>query len=139
MEQISLKQLFKKGVFNTVSVLRENENGYPYVTLLRTTSKGTASQNVYFGQKTAQIVSDTFNVGDRIDSLLADAQIIKTENSNGEVRYKLSTNPTSDYASEQTLADIFGVELSENDFDTEMFQKGFQVRESVTNGTGVGA
>ena len=139
MEQISLKQLFKKGVFNTVSILRENENGYPYVTLLRTTSKGTASQNIYFGQKTAKIVSDTFNVGDRIDSLLADAQIIKTENSNGEVRYKLSTNPTSDYASEQTLADIFGVELSENDFDTEMFQKGFQVRESATASTGVGA
>ena len=139
MEQISLKQLFKKGVFNTVSILRENENGYPYVTLLRTTSKGTASQNIYFGQKTAKIVSDTFNVGDRIDSLLADAQIIKTENSNGEVRYKLSTNPTSDYASEQTLADIFEVELSENDFDTEMFQKGFQVRESATASTGVGA
>ena len=137
MEQISLRQLFEKGVFNTVSKLRENENGYPYVTLLRTTSKGTASQNVYFGQKTAQIVSDTFNVGDRIDSLLADAQIIKTENSNGEVRYKLSTNPTSDYVSEQTLAHIFGVVAPESDFDTEMFQKGFQIRESISAGSGV--
>ena len=137
MEQISLKQLFKKGVFNAVSVLRENENGYPYVTLLRTTSKGTASQNVYFGQKTAELVSDTFNVGDRIDSMLADAQVIKTKNADNEVRFKLSTNPTSDYASEQQLADIFGVDAPENNFDTEMFQKGFQVRESVSVGAGM--
>ena len=33
--------------------------------------------------------------------------------------------------------DIFGVDAPENDFDTEMFQKGFQVRESVPVGAGM--
>ena len=139
MEQISLKQLFKKGVFNAVSVLRENENGYPYVTLLRTTSKGTASQNVYFGQKTAELVSDTFSEGDNILSFLADAEVIQTENAQGEVRFKLSKNPGSDYASETAMADVFGIELSNGEFDVKLFASEFTAKEAVNTGVGVGA
>ena len=139
MEQISLKKLVQDRIVTNISSLRENENGYPYVTLLMTTPKGTASQNVYFGQKTAQIVSDTFKVGDNILSMLADAQVIKTKNANNEVRYKLSISPTTDYTSETSMADVFGVELSAGDFNVAEFQKQFQTRESVAVGSGVGA
>ena len=136
MEQISLKQLFKKGVFNAVSVLRENENGYPYVTLLRTTSKGTASQNVYFGQKTAELVSDTFSEGDNILTFLADAEVIQTTNASGEVRFKLSKNAGSDYASETEIADVFGIELSNGEFDVKLFASEFSAKEAVLTGVG---
>ena len=139
MEQISLKKLVQDRVVTNISSLRVNENEYPYVTLLMTTPKGTASQNVYFGQKTAQIVSDTFKVGDNILTMLADAQVIKTKNANDEARYKLSISPTTDYASETSMADVFGVELSAGDFNVAEFQKQFQTRESVAVGSGVGA
>ena len=61
--------------------------------------------------------------------MLADAQVIKTKNANDEVRYKLSISPTTDYASETSMADVFGVELSAGDFNVAEFQKQFQTRE----------
>ena len=83
--------------------------------------------------------TDTFKVGDNILTMLADAQVIKTKNANDEVRYKLSISPTTDYASETSMADVFGVELSAGDFNVAEFQKQFQTRESVAVGSGVGA
>lgn len=139
MKQIALKKLVQDRVVTNISSLRENENGYPYVTLLVGTPDGTASQNVYFGQKTATIVSDSFKVGDNILSMLADAQVIETKNADGEIRYKLSINPTSDYASETSMADVFGIELTSDNFDVKAFQKGFQTRQSTTVNAGVDA
>ena len=75
--------------------MRENENGYPCSSTSLQLQRYSITKMCIFSQKTAQIVSDTFNVGDRIDSMLTDAQVIKTKNADNEVRFKLSTNPTS--------------------------------------------
>mgnify|MGYP007095799188 FL=1 len=130
MKKISLKKLVQDRVVTNISGLRVNISGYPYVTMLT----GSKSQNVYFGQKTAEIVSDTFSEGDNILSFLADAEVIQTENAQGEVRFKLSKNAGSDYASETAMADIFGIELSNGEFDVKLFASEFSAKEVVSTG-----
>ena len=135
MKKISLKKLVQDRVVTNISALRTNINGYPYVTML----VGNKSQNVYFGQKTAELVSDTFSENDNILPFLADAEIIQTENAQGEVRFKLSKNAGSDYASETAMADIFGIELSNGEFDVKLFASEFTAKEAVGAGMGIGA
>ena len=135
MKKISLKKLVQDRVVTNISALRVNVSGYPYVTMLT----GSKSQNVYFGQKTAEVVSDTFSVDDNILSFLADAEVIQTENAQGEVRFKLSKNAGSDYATETAMADVFGVELSAGEFDVKLFASEFTAKEAVNTGVGVGA
>ena len=135
MKKISLKKLVQDRVVTNISALRVNVSGYPYVTMLT----GSKSQNVYFGQKTAEVVSDTFSVDDNILSFLADAEVIQTENAQGEVRFKLSKNAGSDYATETAMADVFGVELSAGEFDVKLFASEFTAKEAVNTGMGVGA
>ena len=121
MEQISLRDLVKQGGVRTISVLRENTNGYPFVTFLN--SKGEA-QNVYFGQKSAVLIKDNFEVEKPVIQALKEATVIKTKNAEGEIRYKLSLpNPTSKYSTDVELMDIFGIEELENDFSVEEFKK----------------
>lgn len=131
MKKISLKKLVQDRVVTNISALRTNINGYPYVTML----VGNKSQNVYFGQKTAEIVSDTFSVDDNILSFLADAEVIQTVNEKGETRFKLSKNAGSDYATETAMADVFGVELSSGDFDVKLFTSEFTAKQEVPTGT----
>ena len=135
MKKISLKKLVQDRVVTNISALRVNISGYPYVTMLT----GSKSQNVYFGQKTAELVSDTFSENDNILSFLADAEIIQTANEAGETRFKLSKNAGSDYATETAMADIFGVELSAGEFDVKAFSSEFTAKEAVGAGIGVGA
>ena len=135
MKKISLKKLVQDRVVTNISALRVNVSGYPYVTMLT----GSKSQNVYFGQKTAEVVSDTFSVDDNILSFLADAEVIQTENAQGETRFKLSKNAGSDYATETAMADVFGVELSAGEFDVKLFASEFTAKEAVSTGVGVGA
>jgi len=135
MKKISLKKLVQDRVVTNISALRVNVSGYPYVTMLT----GSKSQNVYFGQKTAEVVSDTFSVDDNILSFLADAEVIQTENAQGETRFKLSKNAGSDYATETAMADVFGVELSAGEFDVKLFASEFTAKEAVNTGVGVGA
>ena len=73
MKKTSLKHLVEKGIVRTVSVLRTNINEYPYVTML---TKGSKSQNVYFGQITGELVKDTFSLNDNIIEFLRDADVI---------------------------------------------------------------
>ena len=135
MKKISLKKLVQDRVVTNISALRTNINGYPYVTML----VGNKSQNVYFGQKTAGIVSNTFSVDDNILSFLADAEIIQTVNEAGETRFKLSKNAGSDYATETAMADVFDLELSAGEFDVKLFASEFTAKEAVGAGMGVGA
>jgi hypothetical protein len=130
MKKISLKKLVQDRLVTNISALRTNINGYPYVTML----VGNKSQNVYFGQKTAEIVSDTFSVDDNILSFLADAEVIQTVNEKGETRFKLSKNAGSDYATETAMADVFGVELSAGEFDVKLFASEFAAKEVVSTG-----
>ncbi len=130
MKKISLKKLVQDRVVTNISALRVNVSGYPYVTMLT----GSKSQNVYFGQKTAEVVSDTFSVDDNILSFLADAEVIETKNEAGETRFKLSKNAGSDYATETAMADVFGVELSAGEFDVKAFASEFTAKEVVSTG-----
>ena len=134
MKKISLKKLVQDRVVTNISALRTNINGYPYVTMLT----GSKSQNVYFGQKTAEVVSDTFSVNDNILPFLADAEIIQTQNdeqkANGEWRFKLSKNAGSDYATETAMADVFGIELSSGEFDINLFASEFTAKEVISTG-----
>jgi len=135
MKKISLKKLVQDKVVTNISSLRVNINGYPYVTML----VGNKSQNVYFGQKTAELVSDTFSEGDSILAFLADAEVIETLNEKGEIRFKLSKNAGSDYASETVMADIFGVELSSGEFNISLFASEFTAKEKEVVTQGVSA
>jgi len=146
MKKISLKKLVQDKVVQNISALRENMNGYPYVTMLVNGKNGTESQNVYFGQKTGEKIMDTFSVGDDILNSLVNAEIIQTQNDEqkaaGEWRFKLSLNAGSDYASEVSMANAFGVELDAGEFDLELFRKGFSAKPTVTTATasaGIGA
>ena len=128
MEQISLRELVKRGTVRNISVLRENTNGYSFVTLL---NKKGMSQNIYFGQKSAVIIKDTFEVGNSIVAALKDATIIKSTNAEGEIRYKLSLpNPTSKYSTDSELMDVFGIEEVETEFSVAEFEKQFQAQEA---------
>ena len=130
MKKISLKKLVQDRIVTNISGLRVNISGYPYVTMLT----GSKSQNVYFGQKTAELVSDTFSENDSILSFLADAEIIQTTNEAGETRFKLSKNAGSDYATETAIADVFGVELSAGEFDVKLFASEFTAKEVISTG-----
>lgn len=128
MKKTSLRNLVQKGIVRTVGKLRANINEYPYVTML---TSGSKSQNVYFGQTTAELVKDNFSVDDDILEFLRDADVIQTENAAGEIRFKLSKNPNSDYASEQQLADVFGLEIPDGEFDYQLFHSLFQGKDEV--------
>ena len=130
MKKISLKKLVQDRVVTNISGLRKNLNDYPYVTML----VGNKSQNVYFGQKTAELVADTFSENDSVLSFLSDAEVIQTENAAGETRFKLSKNAGSDYATETAMADVFGVELSSGEFDVKLFASGFAAKEVISTG-----
>lgn len=121
LQSISLVQLVKKGTVSNISELRENTNGYPFITLL----SGNKAQNVYFGKNTAEKVNGTFKVGDKILPFLKECNIVKTENADGEVRFKLS-HSTSAYSSEFELMSEFGLDEITTDFPVEEFSQQFQ-------------
>ena len=123
METISLRELVKRGVVRNLSVLRENTNGYPFITLL---NKRGQANNIYFGQKSAILIKDNFEIGQNIVVALKDATVIKTANEAGEVRYKLSLpSPTSKYSSDSELMDVFGIEEVETEFSVATFEQQF--------------
>ena len=131
MEKTSLKSLAQKGIVRTISNLRENTNEYPYLTFLD--SKGRSS-NVYFGQKSGVIIKDTFEIGASVISAIKDADIIKTTNSDGEHRYKISLNVgNSNYASDTELLDAFGIEDLSTEFNFSDFQSQFQAKPVEAN------
>ena len=130
MQTISLKQLFKLRAITNISVLRTNENDYPYVTLLN----GAKAYNIYFDKKTsAPAILSNFEIGDSILSELVNASVILVANEDGEDRYKLMLNtPESQYASQSELESLFGLEMAEGDFAIEDFTALFQAKPSVT-------
>jgi hypothetical protein len=142
MKKISLKKLVQDKVVKNISTLRENMNGYPYVTMLVDSPQGTKSQNVYFGQKTSERIMDNYSVGDNIINSLVEAEVIQSVNEAGETRFKLSTGQASEYATEVSLAGAFGIELEAGEFDVELFRKGFTAKPTVSTanaGAGVSA
>lgn len=117
----SLRTLWSKKAFTTISTLRFNQNKYPYVTFLN----GKAAHNVYFGKKTAEIISGTFNEGEDLikNSFLLDAQVVETKNEAGETRFKLSKSQ-GDYSSVASLEEAFG-NPADTEFDFKSFSEQF--------------
>lgn len=128
MKKISLKKLFQLGLVSNFSVVRVNESGYPYVTMLQ----GDKSNNVYFGKESAKTA--LLHVGKKeIASLLVTADIVEVANEDGEQRFKIALEGKSDYVSTSELASLFGVEESTGDFNTASFVAVFASRDSQPN------
>lgn len=118
METISLRKLVQDRHVQNISTLRVNTNGYPFVTLL---GKNSSSTNLYFGKKSAQIITDNAEEGDSIIAMLKNANVVRTENEGGEVRYKLSISEGSNYANVSEMEEFFGVEPSDEGFSVKDF------------------
>jgi hypothetical protein len=121
MQVIDFRTLVQKGLVRNYSVLRVNASGYPFVTIL---NKANRASNLYFSKNSSQNVLDTFGEESDITEFLKTAQVVKTANADGDVRYKLSSS--GDYKSNSSIADAFGVQLEEQDFDIEEFAKQFE-------------
>lgn len=121
MEVIDFRTLVQKGLVRNYSVLRINASGYPFVTIL---NKANRASNLYFSKNSSASVIDTFGEGADITEFLKAAQVVKTVNAENEVRYKLSSS--GDYKSSNSLAETFGVQLEEQNFNLEEFAKQFE-------------
>lgn len=135
MANISLSQLLINRTVTNVSVLRYNKSGYPYVTLLC----GSKSNNCYFGQETAELINNTFEEGERVDSFLAECDIVEVPAEiRKEARFKIIKQGmgNSDYTSSSELYKSFGINAADVkiDFPLEDFKKEFQVK-TVTTAT----
>ena len=83
MARIKLKDFCSTKGYNMVSPVRENVNGYKYVTLLHSDDPGNP-ENLYLGQRYA----DTVKKDDKLP--LADLFVTEVENAAGEARFKLT-------------------------------------------------
>lgn len=83
---IPVMDWMKSHNFTQVSnVVRENENGYPYVTFINADNK---AENVYFSKNQAP----NYAAGDAIErGFFSGLQIVLTVNSSGELRTKLGS------------------------------------------------
>lgn len=132
IKSTTLASLYKKGIFQSISRLRySDENNYPFVTLITKNGDKTSHINLFFGQKTAQMVNDNFSKGDMITQFLKHSEVIQTLNKDKEVRFKLSTSDNSQYASKSELSEVFGSNEEEETFDLELFKSSFTSLEVV--------
>jgi len=127
IKKTSLTELVKRGAISSISVLRTNQKGYPFVTLLNRKKEST---NLYFGKKTSELVLNAFKEGDSIIPFLKESEVVETLNEAKETRFKISKN-TSDYTSEDMLLNQLGLEVSNSEFDFEKFVKEFTPVEEV--------
>lgn len=129
MEVIDFKTLIKKGLVKNYSLLRVNTTGYPFVTVL---NRANRASNLYFSKNSSQNVLDTFGEGADVTEFLKTAQVVKTANADGDVRYKLSSS--GDYKSNSSIADAFGIELEEQEFNLQEFAAQFASPVAATAG-----
>ena len=107
MISMSIALFCKNNGFTSVhETVRENENGYPYLTFLSNKTNPVTgkviAENVYFSKKAAKNVIEGTPVN---KSMLKRLQVCVTENANGEVRNKISNIGSSPYLS---LDDLLG-------------------------------
>jgi hypothetical protein len=127
-----LASLVKNRTISSISKLHFNTNGYPFVTMLTKDSK---AQNLYFGIKSSQIIGGNYGEGDTIIKELINADIVQTENAQGEIRYKLSLPGESNYSSETEMMNAFGLEIETPvDFDMNLFVSQFEGKPSIVAG-----
>jgi hypothetical protein len=128
MKSMTMRELYKRGLWKTCSSLRENSSGFYFVTLLNKQGK---AANLYLGKKSSSLIKDNFKAGDNIIQWLGEASIVETANKEGETRFKISGNGNSNYSSEASIQEIFGNSLEEQDFSIENFKKEFESQVAV--------
>lgn len=106
-----------KKAFTNFSSLRTNANGYFFVTLVNDKK----ANNVYFSKNADNYLKANYNVGERIDALLAKAEIAQVENQDGETRFKIVLEQSGDYASSSSMAELFGQQETVTDFNISEF------------------
>jgi hypothetical protein len=85
MEVLTVKEFCKsRGFTQIVPKVRQNSNGYPYLTFL---TESNEAENIYFSKS----AGEHLQAGDKIDSLVP-YQIAITQNADGEVRTKIISN-----------------------------------------------
>ena len=88
--RVSFRDFCKsEGITSICKKVRVNENGYPYITVLR----GSDAENIYFSKKAAAEVDEGLEVKSIANLLYVNTAV----NSNGESRTKLSFAGNSSY------------------------------------------
>ncbi len=95
---VSVKKAVINKVITAISKVRVNENGYPFVTVI----KGDKASNVYFGKKSAESVAEGMVLS---PDQLRNADFVHAVNEADEDRIKLSLSGSGDYTN---LAAMFG-------------------------------
>jgi hypothetical protein len=124
-----LLALVKNKTITSISTLNFNTSSYPFVTVLTKNSK---SQNLYFGIKSSQVIANNYGEGENIIKELVNADVIQTENAQGEIRFKISLPGESRYSSETELMNAFGLEIETPlDFNMDLFVSQFEGKPSI--------
>lgn len=97
MESISIKEYCQENSIQRLSNVRENTNGYKYVTFVDANNE---AENIYFTKNS----SDSVSVGDSPKSLVDAFILPEVTNEAGETRKKITFN--NEY---QTVGDLFGI------------------------------
>jgi hypothetical protein len=127
-----LASLVKNRTISSISTLNFNISNYPFITVLTKDSK---SQNLYFGIKSSQVIANNYGPDENIIKELVNADIVQTENAQGEIRFKISLPGESKYSSETELMNAFGLEVETPvDFDMSLFVSQFEGKPSIVAG-----
>lgn len=93
MERSTFKSFIAaQGITAVAPAIRQNTNGYPFITVLRGSGPESA-ENIYFSVKASAEVSE----GQAVKSIAKDLYVVNTLNAAGEARTKLSFAGESSY------------------------------------------
>lgn len=124
-----LAALVKNKTITSISTLNFNTSNYPFITMLTKDSK---AQNIYFGIKSSNVIANNYGPNENIIKELVNADVIQTENAQGEIRFKISLPGESRYSSETELMNAFGLEVETPvDFDMDLFMSQFESKPSL--------
>lgn len=99
MQTQSLKSFIAAtGVTAVFPAIRQNSNGYPFITVLRGSGDANA-ENIYFSIKASAEVSE----GQQLKSIAKDLLVSNTVNAAGESRLKLHFQGESAYVAADSL------------------------------------
>ena len=126
LKRKTLLSLWKEGKFTGLGLLTFNKTGYPFLTMLNNNK----AQNLYFSKAAAEKIEEQgFIKGTNLieNGFLKEAEIVQTENNNGEIRFKISIPKLeSKYSSTASLESLFGTNNKETEFDIDLFMKEFK-------------
>jgi hypothetical protein len=120
-KRMTLKSVAKAVGISNISCVRENENGFKFITIL----KGNSAFNLYLGEKSGKKVI----TGDQIPTdLIKNSEVFLAVNNEGEERLKLGLPGTSEYVSVESL---FEIDADENAEVINAFKASFTTRQAA--------